>query len=264
MNSITDILNYNFSLKHNSSTSECCLLIKDTATFAYCDQENITLLFLLNNKSTISLKGHTLETLYLIELTNGDLASSSEDNTIIIWSLKNYECLKILKGHEDWVIYLKELTNKRLGSCSVDCTIKIWNYDNGECINTLEGHNDWVNCLIQLKENIILSCGDDEIITIWDLEKDIVSKTDIECDKGIGIVESDDENEFISFNKNGLLIKWNVKTKEKIREIDTKLTDIVQLIKMYKETYIIFCENLNIYIINLEKEEEIIHLYLTY
>ena len=221
-NSIKDILNYNFSLKHNSSTSECCLLIKDTATFAYCDQENITLLFLLNNKSTISLKGHTQETLYLIELTN-----------------------------------------KRLGSCSVDCTIKIWNYDNGECINTLEGHNDWVKCLIQLDENILLSCGDDGIITIWDLEKDIAKKADIECDKGTGIVESDDENEFISFNKNGLLIKWNVKTKEKIREIDTKLKDIVQLIKMYKETYIMFCENLDIYIINLEKEE-IIHLYLTY
>lgn len=79
----------------------------------------------------------------------------------------------------------------------------------------------------------------------------------------IGVVESEDENEFISFDKNGLIRKWSVKTKEKISEMGTKRKDIIQLIKMYKETYIMFCENLDIYIINLEKEE-IIHLYPTY
>ena len=62
----------------------------------------------------------------ILLLSDGTLASSSQDNTIKIWNLTNYNCEQILIGHSDSVYCLLQLPNSKLLSGSQDSSIGIW------------------------------------------------------------------------------------------------------------------------------------------
>jgi len=76
------------------------------------------------------LKGHRSFVYSLLDLPNGLLASSSQDQTIKIWNLSNGSLYKTLYNHTDSVMTLALLPNGNLASGSLDDTIKIWNSSN--------------------------------------------------------------------------------------------------------------------------------------
>ncbi len=58
---------------------------------------------------------------------NKFLISTSSDNTLIIWSIDNFEIIKILKGHKSKVFTSCITKNgDKIVSGSGDFTIKIW------------------------------------------------------------------------------------------------------------------------------------------
>jgi phospholipase A-2-activating protein len=75
------------------------------------------------------LNGHTCIVSCLVVLSNGDLASGSEDKTVRIWNSKNGNT-KILNGHTSVVYSLALLPDGNLASGSADNTIRIWNTNN--------------------------------------------------------------------------------------------------------------------------------------
>ncbi|RWS04286.1 p21-activated protein kinase-interacting protein 1-like protein [Dinothrombium tinctorium] len=62
------------------------------------------------------------------------LFSCSEDSTICVWDVHNWECLKTLRGHKAGVNYISvHPSGKLLLSVSKDKTLRTWNLIKGRC-----------------------------------------------------------------------------------------------------------------------------------
>ena len=118
-------------------------------------------------KEIRSLQGHTHIVIALAQLTDGTLASGSNDKTIKIWNPKTGVCIHTLQGHTDSVSALAQLIDGTLASGSNDQTIKIWNPKTGVCIRTLQGHTAYVYALAQLADGTLASGSYDKTIKIW-------------------------------------------------------------------------------------------------
>ena len=116
-------------------------------------------------------KGHAKPVDCVCALSNGTVASSSQDFHIKIWDFMSGKCLLTLKGHTDFVGHVTESVDGRLISASNDRTIKIWDLQTGECLHTLAGaHTDTVRCVCGMLDNRIASASWDRSVSIWSLE----------------------------------------------------------------------------------------------
>ena len=106
----------------------------------------------------------------LLLLSDGRLASCSDDNGIRIYNIKNdYHCDFILEGHTDYVTYISQLDNNKLISCSSDKAIKIWSITQSsyQCDYTIKNaHTSNLFKLISLTNNRMASISYDKTIKI--------------------------------------------------------------------------------------------------
>jgi WD40 repeat protein len=68
-----------------------------------------------------------------LELSDGNIASASADNTIKIWNAQNGQSLQSHESHSDEVWHLEQLNNG-----STDNTIKFWQANTGELLKTID------------------------------------------------------------------------------------------------------------------------------
>lgn len=122
----------------------------------------------------MTITGHEDDVLYLSLLSDGNLISSSSDNTIKIWKISNFDftCVATLTGHKDKVLKSIQLSKGRIGSCSKDQTLKIWKDSPPyNCIENLTGHEDDVMCFLELQNNAYLVsvgyCLNDNTVRFW-------------------------------------------------------------------------------------------------
>jgi WD40 repeat protein len=101
------------------------------------------------------------------------LASGTEDGTIRIWNLDNFQCIQVLTHHKKAVNCLRFSPNGDiLASASWDHTIKLWDLNTFEEIATLKGHQDSVEILDISMDNLLLASGsNDQTIRLWDIRK---------------------------------------------------------------------------------------------
>lgn len=102
--------------------------------------------------------------------TDENIASSSRDRTIRIWSLdsdkRKYSSSKILLGHTSfvgplaWIPPNEEFPEGRLVSGSMDTNVFVWNLVNGENTQTLKGHSMQVTGVTLDNEDIVSSSVD--------------------------------------------------------------------------------------------------------
>lgn len=78
------------------------------------------------------------------------VGSASGDQTVKLWSLKDYSCLKTFQGHNGIVMELNFLSlGTQIVSCSSDGQIKLWNIRTSDCVGTFDRHDSQkVNNLI--------------------------------------------------------------------------------------------------------------------
>src|SRR5438477_156573 len=78
-----------------------------------------------------TLNGHTHYVMSLIQLNDGNIASSSYDYSIKICNPNNkYQCIQTLNGHTHYVMSLIQLNDGKIASGSWDNSIKIWDPNN--------------------------------------------------------------------------------------------------------------------------------------
>ena len=107
----------------------CSTVLKD-GRFVTGGADNKIIIY--NNKTfkpDIIIKEHKGEINCMIQLTSDDLASCSNDKTIIIFSINKseYKVKQILTYHTDKVTDIIELKNHKLASCSLDKSVNIYN-----------------------------------------------------------------------------------------------------------------------------------------
>jgi WD40 repeat protein len=132
-----------------------------------------------SNDGTIKLwdtrSGRCLKTLttklvrVFAELPDGRLASGCEDWTIKLWDTRDGRCLKILTGHKGGGVYaLAVLPDGRLASAGWDWTIKLWDTHTGRCLTTLAEHKSGIDALAVLPDGRLASASWDGTIKLWD------------------------------------------------------------------------------------------------
>jgi WD40 repeat protein len=107
----------------------------------------------------------------LVNVGENLMASASNDKTIKIWDIEEFECLVTLTEHKRAVFTL--LAMNELGvllSGSADNDIKIWNIFNDiESIKTIKAHNSEVTSLLALPGGYFASGSLFGEIKIWDV-----------------------------------------------------------------------------------------------
>jgi WD40 repeat protein len=124
-------------------------------------------------RTKTTLEGHTHAINSLAILPNGNIASASSDNNIIVWFLTHNYHTKLI-GHDNFVHSLISLGNGNLASCSNNGQIKIWNADESfECIQTIQLEGYFERLLLLANGNLAV-CAFQAVpcILILDSEKE--------------------------------------------------------------------------------------------
>jgi WD40 repeat protein len=116
------------------------------------------------------LEGHWSWVYALCLLSDGRLASGSEDRTIRVWDLKTGTESVLLEGHTDSVNALCMLPDGQLASGASDNVIQLWDVTTGVKRVRLEGHAGGVNALCMLSDGRLASGSDDKAIRLWDVK----------------------------------------------------------------------------------------------
>jgi WD40 repeat protein len=126
------------------------------------------------------LEGHTGGVFALAVLSEGTLASGSEDCTVRVWDTESGACLFTLEGHTSYAKCLAVLSDGTLVSGSFDGTLRVWK--DGACLRTIvtgsavasqwivEGPSSAsaVQCLAALPDCKLATATRDYKVRVWD------------------------------------------------------------------------------------------------
>ena len=100
----------------------------------------------------------------LIKLSNGNIISGGQDNTIKIWDINKKENLFTLKGHTSIIWDIHEIEDNKLISASDDNKSKIWDLNTKKEICDLYQSNKQISSIAVLKNNKILLASGKELL----------------------------------------------------------------------------------------------------
>eukprot|EP00698_Gefionella_okellyi_P002831 TRINITY_DN12703_c0_g1_i1.p1 TRINITY_DN12703_c0_g1~~TRINITY_DN12703_c0_g1_i1.p1 ORF type:complete len:843 (-),score=163.51 TRINITY_DN12703_c0_g1_i1:1125-3653(-) len=116
-----------------------------------------------------SLKGHR-DAVLTVQLSRGQIISSSRDATVRIWDSNSGHCLRTLSGHEGPVeVVCVDAAQRRVFSASWDTTVKVWDMHSGMCSRTMRGHTAYVNALAH-HGHWLLSGSWDNTLRLWETQ----------------------------------------------------------------------------------------------
>lgn len=114
----------------------------------------------------------------LVDPLSRFFASASDDSTICIWSLPNFEKLCVLRGHRHVISNIAiNLDISLLISASHDSTVRIWSLNTGENVAVLSGFTDKEvhNAIFSPNGKLIAACCEDGSLAIWETEAALTS-----------------------------------------------------------------------------------------
>jgi WD40 repeat protein len=124
----------------------CLLLIQKLSVLASGDSSNRIRLFNINSNFTLNktLSGHTQPVTDLLLIDENTLASSSHDNTIIIWDLIGLIRITTLEGHLNRINVVSLVSmNNLLVSGSNDQTLRVWDVKNQILLKNISAYSGY-------------------------------------------------------------------------------------------------------------------------
>jgi WD40 repeat protein len=115
-------------------------------------------------KSINQLTGHVDRIIALLFTKRNFLLSGSYDDTIRLWSLEGYQCVKII-DHKKLAMMLL-LPNGYFAASSGN-DFAMYDLNDFNCVNTLVGHKDVIFCMLFIKGNRIVTGSKDKTIILW-------------------------------------------------------------------------------------------------
>lgn len=169
-----------------------------------------------NMERTSVLTGHLDEVNSLAFNPPGtNLASGSDDKTIILWNLKKRKEIRTFKGHKG-IIYSVAISpdGQTLVSGSQDNTIKVWNLKTGQDIRTLKGHSSLINSVAISSDGEKIASGSyDNTIKVWNLKTGQEIRT-LRGHTGevLSVAMSPDSQKLASASADRTIKVWNLNT----------------------------------------------------
>jgi len=118
-------------------------------------------------KSERVLRGHGDNVLQL-ELSESNLISGSQDQTIKVWDLITFHNIHTLTDHSDSILSLLLYGPGILASSSNDGFVLFWDMKTWKCKGILKAHDGHgIGMIGFLKDGTFLSCGADGTIKFW-------------------------------------------------------------------------------------------------
>ncbi|XP_062021798.1 uncharacterized protein LOC133738300 [Rosa rugosa] len=156
-----------------------------------------------------TLKGHQLQVTG-IAFDNGDIVSSSVDNTLKRW--RNGQLVESWEAHKAAIQAVIKLPSGELVTGSSDTTLKLWR--GTTCTHTFVGHTDTVRGLAMMSGLGVLSASHDGSIRLWALTGEVlmemVGHTSIvySVDSHVsGLIVSSSEDCFAKIWKDGVCVQ---------------------------------------------------------
>ena len=149
---------------------ECIACKYFICTSKICRRFNSTSVKVLPSLKGIisSFIGHTKSVNLIILFANTQLISCSDDTTIKVWDINNFQCIKTLLGHDAEVINVVELDSEKILSSSSDKVIKVWNVFDGSCTKTMKLTVN-PSCILRFINNQIIGCCE-SFIYFWKVD----------------------------------------------------------------------------------------------
>ena len=116
-----------------------------------------------------TFEGHQDIVTTVIELSNGKLATCSEDKTIKIWNSLEKKAEATLKGEESFLC-LCELDPQYILSGGKDGIVKKWSLQSKEVEMNYLGHTKWIYSIVKIDNIYFASGSTDGMIKVWNHE----------------------------------------------------------------------------------------------
>lgn len=100
-------------------------------------------------------------------------ATASSDQTVRMWSLKDFSCVRVFEGHTGSVLRVRYLPGgAQLASSANDGLIKVWNVRDESCAVTLDAHDDKIWTMVVRDATAttplqIVSGAADSTVRVW-------------------------------------------------------------------------------------------------
>ena len=114
-------------------------------------------------------QGHTGEVNSVAWCKGDQLASASDDQSVVVWNVASGEQVSTLKGHTGPVNSIAWGQGNQIASASDDGTVVVWNVASGEQDSTLKGHTGEVHSVAWSQGNQITSALDDQSVVVWNV-----------------------------------------------------------------------------------------------
>jgi WD40 repeat protein len=124
---------------------------------------------ILESKILNKLAEHKSDVNHIILLEDGRIASSSNDNTILIYNKDNNK-IELKIENEDTIFYIIQAVNGYIIASETTGSIliyKLTSLTSFELIQKIKAHNGYVRKTIEIEDRRLISCSDDKSIKIW-------------------------------------------------------------------------------------------------
>lgn len=149
------------------------------------------------------------------------IASTSSDDSIMLWDWQTSSRVGQLRGHTSWVTASGfDPGGAALCSASRDRSVRLWDLNVCEQVLELHGHDSWATCCALGGGGCLFSGGHDKIVRMWDTKSGMeTGQFDGHVAGVYGIALSHDGHVIASASWDGTCRVWSLRMRKLLQTL---------------------------------------------